>query len=71
MKIIIKILSFLSLSSCKNCYNKKKTKYNNFSEKLLVNVGLMNNLKLVVGPSYSGKTFFILKDFSRLPDRNI
>ena len=63
---------------CKDCYNKKKRKTN---DKTLIqnhkpNVGNVdknnnNNRTLLVGPSFSGKTYLMLKILSRVINRYI
>ena len=67
---------------CKECYNKKKRKNNIItlphnqpnvntpkqSKKIENN---KNNRTLLVGPSFSGKTYLMLKILSRMPDRDI
>ena len=63
---------------CKECYNKKKRKTN---DKTLiqnhkpnidnVDKNYNNNRTLLVGPSFSGKTYLMLKILSRIPDRDI
>ena len=65
---------------CKNCYNMNRKKYNNktFSrndknkkERKDVDSVNNNNRTLLVGPSFSGKTYLMLKILSRIPDRDI
>ena len=46
---------------CKNCYIKKKRKRNIFSGKLSLTDERIINRTLLVGPSYSGKSYPILK----------
>ena len=59
---------------CKDCYNKKKRKnnlvQNEFQQPKIEN-GNNNNRTLLVGPSFSGKTYLMLKTLSRIPDRDI
>ena len=65
---------------CKACYKKQKTK-NNLIKNLITTShqqqknenGLINknNGTLLVGPSFSGKTYLMLKIFSRIQDRDI
>ena len=51
---------------CKECYNRKKRKIN-----LIQNKNNNNNRTLLVGPSFSGKTYLMIKILSRIPDRDI
>ena len=57
---------------CRDCYNKKKRK-NNINtlspNKIIENNN--NNRTLLVGPSFSGKTYLMLKILSRISDRDI
>ena len=63
---------------CKNCYNEKKRKSKN-NNTLIQNQQprndnvntINNNRKLLVGSSFSGKTFLMLKILSRMPDPDI
>ena len=55
---------------CKDCYNKKKRK-NNLIQQPKIGNDNNNNGTLLVGPSFSGKTYLILKILSRIPDRDI
>ena len=55
---------------CKDCYNKKKRK-NNLIQQPKIENGFNNNRTLLVGPSFSGKTYLMLKILSRIPDRDI
>ena len=68
---------------CRDCYNKKKRK-NNINtlppNKIIENVNTPqkpkfennnNNRTLLVGPSFSGKTYLMLKILSRISDRDI
>ena len=55
---------------CKDCYNKKKRK-NNLIQQAKIENDNDNNRTLLVGPSFSGKTYLMLKILSRLPDRDI
>ena len=68
---------------CRDCYNKKKRK-NNINtlppNKIIENVNTPqqskiennnNNRTLLVGPSFSGKTYLMLKILSRMLDRDI
>ena len=59
---------------CKDCYNKKKRK-NKFTishqQPIIENGNNNNNNRtLLVGPSFSGKTYFMLKILSRMIDRD-
>ena len=66
---------------CRDCYNKKKRKININTlppNKIFENVNTPqqsifenNNRTLLVGPSFSGKTYLMLKILSRLSDRDI
>ena len=66
---------------CRDCYNKRKRKININTlppNKIIENVNTPQQLKfennnrtLVVGPSFSGKTYLILKILSRISDRDI
>ena len=55
---------------CRDCYNKKKRK-NNLIQQPKVENGNNNNRTLLVGPSFSGKTYLILKIQTRISDRDI
>ena len=57
---------------CKDCYNKKKRKNNLIQQPKFENGNdINNNRTLLVGPSFSGKTYLMLKILSRMPDRDI
>ena len=68
---------------CKNCYNRKKTKNNNesliqnkitaFHKQLKINIvyNHRSNRTLLIGPSFSDKTYLELKILSRIPNRDI
>ena len=66
---------------CRDCYNKKKRKITINSlppNKIFENVNTSqqskfenNNRTLLVGPSFSGKTYLMLKILSRISDRDI
>ena len=62
---------------CKDCYNKKKRKNNIVQNKITTSDGQPkiennnNNRTLLVGPSFSGKTYIILKILSRIPERDV
>ena len=64
---------------CKICYNKKKRKININTlppNKIIENINKQskfenNNRTLLVGPSFSGKTYLMLKILSRISDRDI
>ena len=63
-------------TSCKDCYNSKKRKNNLTQNKITTSdqqpkIENKNNRTLLVGPSFSGKTYLMLKIFSRIPDRDI
>ena len=61
---------------CKDCYNKKKRKnkitisHHQQQQPIIENGNNNNNRTLLVGPSFSGKTYLMLKIFSRMPDRD-
>ena len=59
---------------CRDCYNKKKRK-NKITishQKPIIGDGNNNNNRtLLVGPSFSGKTYLMLKVLSRMIDRDI
>ena len=55
---------------CKNCYNKKKRKYNKNSEKVSVIDEHIFNRTNLVGPSFSGTILLMLKILSRICDRD-
>ena len=59
-------------TGCKDCYNKKK-KRNNLIQQPKIENGKnnKNNRTLLVGASFSGKTYLMLKILSRIPDRDI
>ena len=63
---------------CRDCYNKKKRKNNiNTLPPNKINTSYHqpkienNNRTLLVGPSFSGKTYLMLKILSRISDRDI
>ena len=57
---------------CKDCYNKRKRKNNLIQQPKIENGNdINNNRTLLVGPSFLGKTYLMLKIFSRIPDRDI
>ena len=60
---------------CKDCYNKKKRKNKiTISHQQPINENgnnNNNNRTLLVGPSFSGKTYLMLKILSRMIDRDI
>ena len=68
---------------CRDCYNKKKRKNNintlppnkfieNFNTPQKSKIENNNNNRtLLVGPSFSGKTYLMLKILSRISDRDI
>ena len=61
---------------CKDCYNKKKRKNNLTQNKITTSdqqpkIENNNNRTLLVGPSFSGKTYLMLKILSRMSDRDI
>ena len=60
---------------CKDCYNKKKRKNKitiSHQRPIIENGNNNNNNRtLLVGPSFSGKTYLMLKILSRIPDRDI
>ena len=65
---------------CKGCYNKEKRKNNLVQNEITISHqqpkiengnNNNNNRTLLVGPSFSGKTYLMLKTLSRIPDRDI
>ena len=60
---------------CKDCYNKKKRKNNLVQNEITTShqqpkiENNKNNRTLLVGPSFSVKTYLMLKTLSRIPDR--
>ena len=62
---------------CKECYNKKKRKINLIQNNITNSdpqpkiENNDNNRTLLVGPSFSGKTYLMLKILSRMSDRDI
>ena len=64
---------------CRDCYNKKKRKININTlppNKIIENVNKQskfenNNRTFIVGPSFSGKTYLMIKILSRISDRDI
>ena len=57
---------------CKDCYNKKKRKNKiTISHQPKIENDNNNNRTLLVGPSFSGKTYLMLKFLSRISDRDI
>ena len=57
---------------CKDCYNKKKRKNNLIQQPKIENENdINNNRTLLVGSSFAGKTYLMLKILSRLMDRDI
>ena len=57
---------------CKDCYNKKKRKNNLIQQPEIENGNHINNNRtLLVGPSFSGKTYLMLKILSPIPNRDI
>ena len=65
---------------CKDCYNRKKRKKNLLQNEITTSLQQpktknekknKNNRTLLVGPSFSGKTYLMLKILPRLPDRDI
>ena len=61
---------------CKTCYdkNKRKNKITNSHQQPIIENGNKNNNNnrtLLVGPSFSGKTYLMLKILSRMIDRDI
>ena len=59
---------------CKDCYNKKNNLIQNENttsyQQPIIENGNNTNRTLLVGPSFSGKTYLMLKILSRLPDRD-
>ena len=64
---------------CKECYNKKKRKNDLIQNEITTshqqpkpeNDNNNNNRTLLVGPSFSGKTYLMLKILSRITNRDI
>ena len=64
---------------CRDCYNKKKRKNNLVQNEITIShqpkiendSNNNNNRTLLVGPSFSGKTYLMLKILSRISDRDI
>ena len=59
---------------CKDCYNKKKRKNKitiSHQQPIIENGNNNNNRTLLVGSSFSGKTYLMLKILSRMMDRDI
>ena len=65
---------------CRDCYNKKKRKNNLVQNEITISHqqpiiehdnNNNNNRSLLVGPSFSGKTYLMLKILSRISDRDI
>ena len=62
---------------CRDCYNKKKRKNNLSQNEITIShqqpkiENNNNNRTLLVGPSFSGKTYLMLKILSRISDRVI
>ena len=57
---------------CKDCYNKKKRRNNLIRQPKIENENdINNNGTLLVGSSFAGKTYLMLKILSRMIDRDI
>ena len=56
---------------CRDCYKEKKRKNKLIQQPIIENGDNNNNRTLLVGPSFSGKTYFMLKTLSRMSDRDI
>ena len=61
---------------CRDCYNKKKRKNkitisHHQQQPIIENGKNSNNRTLLVGPSFSGETYLMLKILSRISDRDI
>ena len=62
---------------CRDCYNKKKRKNNLIQNEITTShqqpkiENNNNNRTLLVGPSFSGKTYLMFKILSRMLDRDI
>ena len=61
---------------CRDCYNKKKRKNkitisHHQQQPIIENGNINNNRTLLVGSSFSGKTYLMLKILSRISDRDI
>ena len=59
----------------KDCYNKKKRKneitISHQQPKTENGNNIINNRTILVGPSFSGETYLMLKTLSRIPNRDI
>ena len=61
-------------TNCRECYSKKKRKNKitiSHQQPLIENGNNNNNRTLLVGPSFSGKTYLMLKILSRISNRDI
>ena len=66
-------------TACRDCYNEKKRKNNlvqneitiSHQQPIIENGNIKNNRTLLVGTSFSGKTYLMLKILSRMIDRDI
>ena len=61
-------------TTCRDCYNKKKRKNKitiSHQQPIIENGNNNNNRTLLVGASFSGKTYLMLKNLSRMIDRDI
>ena len=62
---------------CKDCYNKEKRKnkitisHHHQQQPIIENGNNNNNRTILVGPSFSGKTYLMLKILSRISNRDI
>ena len=57
---------------CKDCHNKKKRKNEITTFHQQPKIEINNNIRtLLIGPSFSGKTYLMLKILSRMSDRDI
>ena len=62
---------------CRDCYNEKKRKNNLVQNEITIShqhskiENNNNNRTFLVGPSFLGKTYHMLKIFSRIPNRDI
>ena len=65
---------------CRDCYNKNRRKNDFVQNEITIShqqpkienvINNINDRTLLVGPSFSGKTYLMLKTFSRIPDRDI
>ena len=57
---------------CKNCYNKNNQTTVSYQQSKIENgINNNNNRTLLVGPSFLGKRYLMLKFLSRIPNQDI